>query len=117
LRLDGFLSQKILCLNGEWVSRAATVKYIANVAHGVHSGDAKEKSQEIIRRMRHMMHLSLEDQRFNIDVWRTTITRDDPPLILSRDALDIASFQLASTAQYLLSSPSVLQLEEFIRHE
>src|SRR3954453_15394562 len=36
LSLDGFLTQKVMCFQGEWASRAETIKYVANVAHGVH---------------------------------------------------------------------------------
>ena len=52
VRLDGFLSQKILCLGGEWVSRGAVIKYVANVASGVHSTVPEDPEHLLIARIR-----------------------------------------------------------------
>lgn len=41
MNFDTFLNQKILCLKGEWLTRAQAIKYIANIASGVHSGSDK----------------------------------------------------------------------------
>jgi hypothetical protein len=42
VRQDGFLSQKVICLNGQWATRRNVIKYVANVAHGVHTGSPTE---------------------------------------------------------------------------
>jgi hypothetical protein len=54
LRLDGFLKQRVLCLEGQWVGRRDVIKYIANVASGVHSGTQATPLDETIWRIRHV---------------------------------------------------------------
>ena len=36
VRLDGFLSQPILLINGFWISRKAIIKYVSYIASGIH---------------------------------------------------------------------------------
>jgi hypothetical protein len=38
LRIDNFLSQRVLCFQNQWVTRQDAIKYIGNIASGVHSG-------------------------------------------------------------------------------
>ncbi len=37
LKISNFLSQRVLCYHGEWLTRRVAIKYIANYASGVHT--------------------------------------------------------------------------------
>jgi hypothetical protein len=59
LRLDNFLSQSVICLRGEWVSRSDVIKHVANIASGVHSGTAKEPTDKTIAAVRNFAKYSM----------------------------------------------------------
>jgi len=52
VRLDNFLSQRVLYLSGSWATRRGVIKYVANVASGVHTRDAKTKDDMLIEDIR-----------------------------------------------------------------
>lgn len=117
VRIDGFLSQKVICFNGQWVSRGETIKYIANIAHGVHSGTAKEPNEELLRRIRHIATISLENELPTLSFNSSALANDEKPLSINRKAIDFVLVQLISAARYLTISPDVQKLEELIRNE
>lgn len=123
VRLDGFLTQKVICFEGEWATRADAIKYIANVAHGVHSGEPREAAHALLRKIRYAAHISMgldptlnqeiPSLNFNIEAFGDT----DKPIATNRSAIDFVLLQLLSAASYLTSSPDVIRLEEIIRAE
>jgi len=52
MQLHGFMSQRVLCFNGYWVTRGEVIKYVANIGSGVHSGTPMTQSDETISRIR-----------------------------------------------------------------
>jgi hypothetical protein len=116
LRVDTFLSQKVICFEGQWVSRADVIKYIANIAHGVHSGDPKEPNHELLKRIRYVATMKLDGSlptlSFNP---QAAVAATEKPLAIDRSALDFVLIQLISTARYLVISPDVHRLEEIIK--
>jgi hypothetical protein len=48
LQMDNFLSQHVLCLQGRWITRRDAIKYMANIASGVHSGAPKTEIEQTI---------------------------------------------------------------------
>ena len=114
LRIETFQNQKILCVRGAWVTRADVIKYIANVASGVHSGDAKEPAYKLIRKIRHACIVTVNNGvpsiSFNIEV----LASDDPPISFNPAVIDIALMHLISTAQFLTSSENVIELGRLI---
>jgi hypothetical protein len=117
VRLDGFLSQKVLCFNGQWVSRGDAIKYIANVAHGVHSTDPKAPNHELLKKIRYIATISLEGGKPLISFDPKAVATDEKPLAVNRRALDFILLQLMSAARYLTISPDILRLEDIIRQE
>jgi hypothetical protein len=128
VRLDGFLSQRIICFNNVWISRADVIKYVANVGHGVHSGDPREPKHELIKIIRHIATVHMDDSgvftmTFDQQLLRSTdpkpqpSTDTDKPLAINKSAMDIVLIQLMSAIRYLTTSPDILRLEEIIRQE
>jgi hypothetical protein len=121
LKLDGFLSQQVLCFEGEWVNRRDVIKYIAHVGHGVHSLDVDGRSEEILKQIRHALHYTFDDDgKINIKFNSVILGiggRPDQPLWVDRNAMDVVLVQLMSAARYLTISPDIVRLEEVIRAE
>ena len=117
VRMDGFLSQKIICVNGQWATRGDAIKYIANIAHGVHSGTAREPKEELLHRARYMATISLDSMIPTISYDVNASTSGERPINVDRRALDFVLVQLASAARYLTISPDIQRLEEIIRSE
>jgi hypothetical protein len=117
LSLDRFRSQKVACFRGRWVSRDDMIKYVANVAHGVHSSDPKEENHELLRKIRYIATAQIDGEMpvvsFNVYV----PDQADKPLSFDRRTLDFLLIQLLSTASYLTDSPDVIELERIIQRE
>jgi hypothetical protein len=129
LPLDNFVGQKVICFESEWVTRGDAIKYIANVAHGVHSGNPKEPKHELLKRIRYVATIKFDgppgpnppaNGAFQMPMLTfnpAAIAKDDKPLAIDRNALDFVLVQLLSTAQYLTNSPDVQELEAIIKKE
>lgn len=118
MTLETFLAQKVLCLDGVWVTRREVIKYVANVASGVHSGRSEDRADFVLTRIRTLFAVSAPE-----GVPRITM-RTDPngpvdakSLISSENELDLVLVELAAAAEYLVSSPEVLRLERMVRNE
>lgn len=128
LALDNFLAQKVVCFEGEWVTRADTVKYIANVALGVHAGSPKEPKHELLRKIRYIATIKFgvppgpvppgaPSEMPIITFNPKAIVNDDKAVVVDRQALDFVLIQLMSTAHYLSISPDIQELEMIIKRE
>jgi hypothetical protein len=117
VRLDGFLSQNVICFNGQWISRSDIIKYVANVAHGVHSGDPKEPTQSLLQKIRYAATVKLDGETPTLSFDIQAIVAGDKPLVVNRTAVDFVLIQLISAVRYLTISPDLILLEEIIRRE
>jgi hypothetical protein len=120
LRLDGFLSQRVLCLNGQWVGRGDVIKHIANVAHGVHSGTATTAVDETISRIRKTVWYSKAEPPGGLSITFDIHSLQriaEPVFHYSTNAIDPALLELLSTVSYLLKSEDVVRLEALIHEE
>jgi len=122
LRLDNFLSQSVLCLQGEWTSRSDVIKFAANIGSGVHSGTAKEPAHKLLTRIRHSAIFGTTpapdgskamSMVFNIDA----IEGNPTPFDYKPDSIDPVLVELLCAAHFLVSSPDVEALENTIKEE
>lgn len=112
LGLDGFLNQKVICLNGLWARRIDVIKYVANIAGGVHSGLAKEPVETLLDTLRSSIELRISN---GVPSLHMNGTRPRGTQFLPQsNALDIVLFQMLATATYLVNAPQVIQLEQMI---
>jgi hypothetical protein len=62
LKQDSFLSQGVLYFDGKWIKRRDIIKYVANVAGGVHSDQPTEISEKLLHKIRQIVLLSQESE-------------------------------------------------------
>jgi hypothetical protein len=117
LRLDGFLAQHVLCLEGRWVSRGDVIKFMANVASGVHSGTPESSGDAAIARIRRSVSYYTADDRIKINFDIGALFNADPPFRYSPSAIDPVLFELLAAIHYLLLSPDTAKLEAVVSAE
>jgi hypothetical protein len=118
LSADGFLSQRVLCLKGRWITRRLLIKYIAHVGHGVHSGAIKDDNEKIVEQLRRVVtcgappHAALIS--FHIDALNE---QKEVPFKYEPKSIDIALVELLATMHFLSISPDIIELEKVISAE
>jgi hypothetical protein len=117
LNLDSFMRQPVLCFEGSWITRNQALKYIANVAHGVHSGSAADDTEKLIRRMRHIASAGVLNglPTLKMDVGAFSII--ELPAAISGDTIDGVLLEVLATAQHLVKSPDILAIEALVKAE
>lgn len=113
---DGFLNQKVICLDNNWVNRRSIIKYIANTASGVHSSAINNETDELIAKIRNAYRLSIKNGDISIDISVPTEPLSSD-FKFSYDSIDIILFELLCTAHFFVNSPDVQKLEESIKAE
>lgn len=108
LPIDTFLKQRVICLGGEWVTRSEVIKYIANVAQGVHSGSARSPADNLVRKMRSRLSVALKDNIPNINLSSSGL--HEPDLALDRSGVDCGLIELLAAAGFVVNSPDVITL-------
>ncbi len=101
LKLEGFLNQRVVCFHGEWIGRRAVIKYVANVASGVHS-----------------ITLGTEGIHIHLPDVVTDRSRQEIPFKpLAPDSIDPVLIELLSAAHFVATSPSIAELERLVKTE
>jgi hypothetical protein len=93
------------------VTRADVIKYVANVAHGVHTSDAKEPAHLLIREVRNRIQISSNGGMFQLGFVAEVRSAADTPIKADPKNLDAALLVLFGTGQHLVASPDVIKLE------
>ena len=114
VRVDSFLAQRVLCLRGEWVSRRAAIKFIANIASGVHSDAPKTDEERILASIRRCATVRMENGMPNFTVNMGAVLGPDPPFRHTQNAVDPVLLEVLAAAHYLVGSPAILALEASI---
>jgi hypothetical protein len=118
LKIDNFITQNVVCFRGEWISRGDIIKYIANVAHGVHTGTIKESSEQLIRKVRHAWKLEMKNGQPNITANVNVFSNSsDLPANVDQKAIDCALVEVLAAASFVVNSPNVISLEAIIANE
>lgn len=115
LNLEKFQAQRVMFFDGTWVTRADVIKYVANVAQGVHTGTAKTRNEILIGRMRCRAYVSnINDlPKVTFDV----ILPHEPDVKIDRTFVDCVLIELLATAKCLVASADVQKLEAEIVKE
>lgn len=123
LNQESFMRQKIVCYDGNWVTRTNLIKYVAIVLGGAHTKDAStDEAYALIDKVsRRFLYEVVKEN--GEDVGRLTIIQDGGPPYhpdfdkMRRRAVSIPHMQMIATAQYLLKSPDVIRLTKYILAE
>lgn len=117
LRLDSFCKQRILCFEGNWISRASVIKYVAHVSSGVHSGKPESDIEKLIDRLRHTVKLSLDGDTTRIWFNQDVFDKIELPIQYDPKAIDSVLFELFATIHFLVHSPDIAHLDAEIVKE
>lgn len=122
LNLDGFLNQRVLCLNGEFVTRRSAIKYIAYTAAGIHAGDPRtqtdQKAEPILKEIRRRALCTKTGYQIDpTPMLFGTKPDQDHPFMYSPDAIDVVLLELLATLHYLVRSEDTKELEAMVRKE
>ncbi|ODR99652.1 hypothetical protein AUC69_08505 [Methyloceanibacter superfactus] len=118
LRLDNFLTQRVLCYRGTWVSRKEVIEYVANVASGVHSGSLKKTEHVTLAHIRSSSRLYLKpDKTLHLELFAHGIDVDETTFRHAPDSIDPVLMELLAAAKFLTASPFVAELEEAVGKE
>lgn len=117
LRLDSFCKQHILCFEGNWISRADVIKYVAHVSSGVHSGKPQSDIEKLIDRLRHTVKLSLNGDTTRIWFNQDVFDKIELPIQYDPKAIDSVLFELLATMHFLVNSPDTVRLDAEIERE
>jgi hypothetical protein len=117
LRLDRFLSQNVLCLEGNWISRQSTIRYAANIAGGVHSDSPKTQDDATLERIRRSVQLSVEDRRHTMTLNIDGLDPNKDIFYYRPDAIDPILLEILAAAYFINTSPTTTSLTEILRTE
>jgi hypothetical protein len=118
MRLDTFVDQRVLCYRSRWASRAEVIKYVANVASGVHSGVPANPQDELLAMIRNSLSLKKkEDGSLHLDMFPGGVDTDQLEFKRAPDSFDPVLIELLAAATFLAQSHFVAELEKVIRHE
>ncbi|RUU12483.1 hypothetical protein EOD23_07340 [Mesorhizobium sp. USDA-HM6] len=117
LRIDNFLSQRVLFWKGDWVNRGEIIKYVANLAAGVHSGTPQTPKEKLIADARHQLVIGLRDGSIGMAIRPADQAYDESKMEMTGGAVDLTLIELFAAARYLVESADVVGLEDSIRAE
>ena len=117
LRLENFLKQDVLCYQGEWVSRGAVIKYVANVASGVHTTAAKTEEEILLAKIRSGNYLSIEKGGVHVELMKHGLDSDETEFKHTPDSVDPVLIELLAAGHFLSISPDIKKLETIIAKE
>ena len=123
MRVDNFLSQRVLCLNNFWISRRVAIKHIANYGSGVHSQTPDTNEDKVAALLRTACEYNVENGQVKIHVlpqWG----QDSAPFLFKleepwqepypTDFLDPVLLEVLAAGVFLANSPGVRELEQVI---
>ncbi|MBW9076960.1 hypothetical protein JNB84_03265 [Rhizobium pusense] len=114
LKLDSFLKQRVLSFQGSWVTRSDVIKYVANVAQGVHSGSPRTDEDRTVARIRSGLAVSLVDGQPKLTINQAIFSDTDVAIRLDKSHVDCALLVVFGTAYNLVESAEVQNLEKAI---
>lgn len=115
--MKGFLSQKVTYCEGRWFSRVEVLKYVANEAGGVHSGNHADDEVLKLRRARKIGAFFMDDNGMALRIHPPALFGPAHGLDVARYGVDFVMMQVFSAAKYLTSSPDIIELEGQVAKE
>lgn len=114
LRLENFLAQRVLCYRGQWANREQVIKYVANVASGVHTTAPRSKDQILLAQIRSANRISYRDGGVHVALLDHGLDSDETKFRCTPDSIDPVLIELLSAGHFLSISPEVKRLERVI---
>lgn len=123
VRLDGFLSQRVICFRSQWANRREVIGYAAVCASGVHSKPPTKSVELMLARARFALRFTKQGDepaaQLDFDVIGNPHHPPPEPVDFTYDQnrIDLVMVELLAASYYLCASPDVAKLETVIRAE
>lgn len=120
LRIDTFMTQKVICYMSQWATRKDVIDYMAYRAYGIHPSKPAplEPVELLLARVRKSVSVRRKPSGgINFEMFPHGFAVDLVPYKHAPDDLDMILLELLATARYLVESPFVKLLENTIRSE
>lgn len=123
VRLDGFLSQRVICFRNRWANRREVIGYAAVCASGVHSKPPTKSVELMLARARFALRFTKQggEPAAQLDFDVIGNPHHPPPepveFTYDQDRIDLVMVELLASSYYLCASPDVANLEAVIRAE
>ena len=117
LPLENFLKQRVLCYRGEWATREQVIKYVANVASGVHTTAPKDDYELLLAKVRSANRIYYKDGGIHVALLDQGLNSDEINFEYRQDSIDPVLIELLATAKFLSISIAVTELENIIAEE
>jgi hypothetical protein len=118
LNVDTWEKQKLICFWGTWASRVDIINYVANRAHGVHSGKDKDKFDESLSMIRRVVQIGRHAEghpRIAMDPSAPFVV--NPDFTPRPNELDCVLFEYACTVRFFVESPDAIALCDLLAAE
>jgi hypothetical protein len=117
LKIDRFLSQRVLYFHGGWISRRDVIKYIANVDGGVHAGEPKEPADFLLDRITQSVLFMRTADGYQINTNAEALLPASAAFRYNPNAVGVAYLELFAAAYFLSISPKVHRLVGLLKAE
>jgi hypothetical protein len=111
LPLEAWLNQRVLCFMGKWITRTNVINYVANRAHGVHSGADKSELDESISKLRGIAQLAVSPEgNIRLNISTPGLYAPSTDFTPSPGELDIVLFEYSCAVRFFVESPDAIAL-------
>lgn len=119
--LWSFIQQRVFCFHKIWSSRAHVIKYVANIASGVHSGIPGDDNFKDLNDISHLFTYSYRMRNGKripaINYVVEDVIQRNATHNYSEDAVNPVLIELLATCHYLSVSDDIIKLESIIQSE
>jgi hypothetical protein len=116
-RLEGFLSQRVLCLDGVWVSRGSLIEYAARVASGAMPDVAARLDHAALARARECASVKVEGDALMLKLDTEAVPGGAQEFAYDAGALDPVLIEVLAACRFLAGSADIKSLESSLAAE
>lgn len=128
MKLDHFMSQRVICFENQWITRQQAIMHIAIIGSGVHSNTPKTPLDVHIEKLRKNVAYVKSGDRFDLRLaaifgdanWDLNINFKPGTESASTgevQSIDPVLVEVLAAAKLVTESPSVIELEAITRSE
>jgi hypothetical protein len=119
LRLDNFMSQRVIRYQEQWINRRTVIKYVANIAGGAHSDSPRDSHDKALAALsRQVSYSAFDPTSQSLQGLRIKVPEiNDDIFRYAPDHIDPVLAEMLATAHFLIESEHVIKLDAMIKEE
>ncbi|HEU4380602.1 MAG TPA: hypothetical protein VFR73_18680 [Hyphomicrobiaceae bacterium] len=117
VRLEGFLSQRVLCLDGVWVSRGSLIEYAARLASGEPPDVTARLDFAALARARECASMKVEGDALMLKLDTDAVPGGAQEFVYDTAALDPILVEVLAACRFLAGSADIKSLESSLEAE